>query len=112
MATRWDPCRAVVNIEGRGPVRCWLPPAPGSPWCPAHAASGRAQSEDVASPADDRTAPRRRLLDPAKQLQSDCPVCRRSLSGAASVLFAGDRVIHALCWRDSTEPPASGEETP
>ena len=100
MATRWEPCPAIVHIEGRGPVRCWRPPAPGSAWCLTHAPGAEAQPQDPASPTPDPTEAVRRLLELAKQIQSDCPVCRRWLSGVASALFDGDRLVHTLCWRE------------
>jgi hypothetical protein len=37
-----------------------------------------------------------------------CPTCGRSLLNAGSVLFQGDQLVHALCWR----MPESEGETP
>jgi hypothetical protein len=35
--------------------------------------------------------------------QSLCPLCGLSLLNAVSVLFQGDQLVHALCWR--ADPP-------
>jgi hypothetical protein len=36
MGHRWEACPAIMLIEGRGLVRCWLPPSPGRTLCAAH----------------------------------------------------------------------------
>jgi hypothetical protein len=38
-----------------------------------------------------------------------CPACGRSLLNAGSVLFQGDALVHALCWRmQDSEGETSG----
>src|SRR5262245_14801496 len=36
MPRRWESCLVIRLLEGRGPVRCWLPPIPGHTLCEAH----------------------------------------------------------------------------
>jgi hypothetical protein len=39
-----------------------------------------------------------------------CPACERPLAAGGSVLFQGDQLVHAICWRDgpplTVRPPA------
>jgi CheY-like chemotaxis protein len=43
----WDPCIAIMLVEGRGPVQCWVPPKPGRSLCPAHDPVSKASAGDA-----------------------------------------------------------------
>ena len=37
---------------------------------------------------------------PPRQHQTTCPVCGEGLATSRGVLFQGDHLVHAACWRD------------
>jgi hypothetical protein len=62
----------------------------------------RARARDLV----DRAA---ELVAHAREVQRSCPVCERPLKDGGSLLFQGDVLVHAICWRSE---PGSGEVPP
>jgi hypothetical protein len=91
--------------------RCGKPIRPGTgttlpSGAPVHVPCLASETETIERP-DESTAPAqdeagRRVRFSAATRQG-CPVCHHPLSAGGSVLFQGDRLVHALCWRP--EPP-------
>ncbi len=50
---RWEPCRTVIIIERRGPVRCWKPPLPGQELCEEHAREAEGEKRPAPSAIGD-----------------------------------------------------------
>jgi hypothetical protein len=44
------------------------------------------------------------LLDRAREYQTTCPVCGLRLASSRGVLFQGDHLVHAACWRADPKP--------
>src|SRR5262245_63400291 len=44
------------------------------------------------------------LMDAVRQTQTLCPVCGERLATGAGVLFQGDQLVHAACWRYDPRP--------
>jgi hypothetical protein len=44
------------------------------------------------------------LIDTVRRWQTRCPVCGERLGTSRGVLFQGDQLVHAACWRDKPEP--------
>jgi hypothetical protein len=44
------------------------------------------------------------LIDKVRQHQTICPACGERLAGNRGVLFQGDQLVHAGCWRADAEP--------
>jgi hypothetical protein len=44
------------------------------------------------------------LIDKIRQLQTICPACGERLGTSRGVLFQGDWLVHAACWRDDPKP--------
>jgi hypothetical protein len=44
------------------------------------------------------------LIDKIRQLQTTCPVCGQLLCTRQGVLFQGDWLVHAACWRADPKP--------
>jgi hypothetical protein len=68
-----------------------------------------AEALDTASQARERA---QALVKQAGELMAEprsnnriCPVCDRPLTDGGSVLFQGDVLVHALCWRMDPPPP-------
>jgi hypothetical protein len=36
--------------------------------------------------------------------RTNCPVCNEPFAKSRSVLFQGDQLVHAACWRDDHKP--------
>jgi CheY-like chemotaxis protein len=52
-----------------------------------------------------------RQRHPRPTASTVCPVCHRPLSQGGSVLYQGENLVHALCWRDvPTKPLAKADE--
>jgi CheY-like chemotaxis protein len=47
------------------------------------------------------------LVAEARAFQRDCPVCGHPLSQGGSLLFRGDVLVHATCWRGDLTPPGA-----
>jgi hypothetical protein len=49
------------------------------------------------------------LIDTVRRWQTRCPACGERLGTSRGVLFQGDQLVHAACWRDTpgafTAPP-------
>jgi hypothetical protein len=43
------------------------------------------------------------LFDMVRRVQTTCPVCGERLGTSRGVLFQGDQLVHAACWR--ADPP-------
>jgi hypothetical protein len=50
------------------------------------------------------------LVEQAREVRRTCPVCERPLKDGGSVLFQGDVLVHAICWR--AEPGPTTTEAP
>ena len=51
------------------------------------------------------------LMDKIRQYQTTCPACGHRLGTSRGVLFQGDQLVHAACWRDEPtfdDPPPGG----
>jgi hypothetical protein len=44
------------------------------------------------------------LIDQVRRRQTVCPVCGERLGTSRGVLFQGDWLVHAACWRDDPKP--------
>jgi hypothetical protein len=44
------------------------------------------------------------LMDVVRQVQRTCPTCGLSLATSRGVLFQGDHLVHAACWRADPKP--------
>jgi hypothetical protein len=40
-----------------------------------------------------------KLVGQAREVQRTCPVCERQLKDGGSLLFQGEVLVHAICWR-------------
>jgi hypothetical protein len=70
MPQHWESCRAILTIQGRGPVRCWLPPTPGGgAYCPAHDPSVGVGAAGAAEPGP--IQPAERVLEPRGERVAD-----------------------------------------
>jgi hypothetical protein len=47
------------------------------------------------------------LVNTVRRSQTHCPVCREPFAMSRSVLFQGDKLVHAACWRTPDRPAAS-----
>jgi hypothetical protein len=47
------------------------------------------------------------LIDKVRQWQRTCPACGERLGTSRGVLFQGDQLVHATCWRDDPRPLAA-----
>jgi hypothetical protein len=45
------------------------------------------------------------LIEVVRLRQRMCPACGQRLGTSRGVLFQGDQLVHAPCWRDSEKPP-------
>ena len=45
-----------------------------------------------------------KLVERAREVQRTCPVCERPLKDGGSLLFQGDVLVHAICWRAEPDP--------
>jgi hypothetical protein len=92
----------------------WRPPAPllaGVPW--RGTTNGFTLAEETADRSretQDRAAEMqanapavreraRRVMERSRARDRACPVCDRSLQNSRTVLFQGDQLVHAACWR-------------
>ena len=44
------------------------------------------------------------LVDTVRVVRPSCPVCGERLSTSRGVLFQGDHLVHAACWRANPKP--------
>jgi hypothetical protein len=44
------------------------------------------------------------LTSSVRRKQTHCPACREPFALSRSVLFQGDVLVHADCWRDDPKP--------
>jgi hypothetical protein len=44
------------------------------------------------------------LMAVARQTRAGCPVCGEALATSRGVLFQGDQLVHAACWRADPKP--------
>jgi hypothetical protein len=44
------------------------------------------------------------LINRVRQLQNTCAACGLRLGTSRGVLFQGDHLVHAACWRDDPKP--------
>jgi hypothetical protein len=44
------------------------------------------------------------LFDSVRQVENTCPVCGERLGANRGVLFQGDSLVHADCWRADPKP--------
>jgi hypothetical protein len=47
------------------------------------------------------------LVNTVRRSQTHCPVCREPFGMSRGVLFQGDKLVHAACWRAPDRPAAS-----
>jgi hypothetical protein len=46
----------------------------------------------------------KKLIDAVYVYQTRCAACGQRLANARGVLFQGDQLVHAACWRDDPKP--------
>jgi hypothetical protein len=44
------------------------------------------------------------IMDMIRRFQTTCPVCGEPLGTSRGVLFQGDQLVHAVCWRADPQP--------
>jgi hypothetical protein len=44
------------------------------------------------------------LIDKVREYQTTCLTCRQRLASSRGVLFQGDQLVHAGCWRADPKP--------
>jgi hypothetical protein len=47
------------------------------------------------------------LVNTVRRSQTHCPVCGEPFGMSRGVLFQGDKLVHAACWRAPDQPAAS-----
>jgi hypothetical protein len=101
------PIRPKMGVEAGGRwvhVRCWARELePQAMLQRDRAGQGIARSRGLI----ERT---RAVIAGAKARTSQCSVCGHSLKGGAGLLFQGDDLVHAACWR--TPGPDSAAAAP
>jgi hypothetical protein len=46
----------------------------------------------------------RELVNTARRRTTRCPACGQPFTSGGGVLFQGDRLVHAACWREDPKP--------
>jgi hypothetical protein len=60
----------------------------------------RREADRATAAIDDAKA----LVNSVRRKQTHCPACREPFGLSRSVLFQGDRLVHAACWRADPKP--------